>query len=139
MLTPYMNSVPAVIAKASAIYNPIIYAITHPKYRYKVQHNDVFCFWSFLHTLLCKTGLSNVTLQPPYPETLSSVQASYHRHCWKQASGHKHGRESRKHFLKQVFIFFPFFQTIMPYILQLEPLACLYDLESNSDCTLGSI
>ncbi|XP_030296773.1 melanopsin-A-like isoform X2 [Sparus aurata] len=33
MLTPYMNSVPAVIAKASAIHNPIIYAITHPKYR----------------------------------------------------------------------------------------------------------
>uniref|UniRef100_A0A8C7L7L9 Opsin 4a (melanopsin) n=1 Tax=Oncorhynchus kisutch TaxID=8019 RepID=A0A8C7L7L9_ONCKI len=32
-LTPYMNSVPAVIAKASAIHNPIIYAITHPKYR----------------------------------------------------------------------------------------------------------
>uniref|UniRef100_A0A3Q3IZK6 G-protein coupled receptors family 1 profile domain-containing protein n=1 Tax=Monopterus albus TaxID=43700 RepID=A0A3Q3IZK6_MONAL len=34
ILTPYMNSVPAVIAKASAIHNPIIYAITHPKYRY---------------------------------------------------------------------------------------------------------
>ncbi|XP_044154542.1 melanopsin [Bufo gargarizans] len=33
ILTPYMNSVPAVIAKASAIHNPIIYAITHPKYR----------------------------------------------------------------------------------------------------------
>ncbi|XP_024153026.2 melanopsin-A isoform X1 [Oryzias melastigma] len=33
MLTPYMNSIPAVIAKASAIHNPIIYAITHPKYR----------------------------------------------------------------------------------------------------------
>lgn len=33
VLTPYVNSVPAVIAKASAIYNPIIYAITHPKYR----------------------------------------------------------------------------------------------------------
>ncbi|XP_028983217.1 melanopsin-A isoform X2 [Betta splendens] len=33
MLTPYMNSVPAVIAKASAVHNPIIYAITHPKYR----------------------------------------------------------------------------------------------------------
>ncbi|XP_075698881.1 melanopsin [Rhinoderma darwinii] len=33
MLNPYMNSVPAVIAKASAIHNPIIYAITHPKYR----------------------------------------------------------------------------------------------------------
>uniref|UniRef100_H3CBM4 Rhodopsin n=1 Tax=Tetraodon nigroviridis TaxID=99883 RepID=H3CBM4_TETNG len=33
LLTPYMNSIPAVIAKASAIHNPIIYAITHPKYR----------------------------------------------------------------------------------------------------------
>ncbi|XP_047445925.1 melanopsin-like [Mugil cephalus] len=33
LLTPYMNSVPAVIAKASAIHNPIIYAIKHPKYR----------------------------------------------------------------------------------------------------------
>ncbi|KAL2102221.1 hypothetical protein ACEWY4_001389 [Coilia grayii] len=32
-LTPYIHSVPAVIAKASAIHNPIIYAITHPKYR----------------------------------------------------------------------------------------------------------
>ncbi|XP_007458415.1 PREDICTED: melanopsin isoform X2 [Lipotes vexillifer] len=39
VLTPYMNSVPAVIAKASAIYNPIIYAITHPKYRMAIaQH-----------------------------------------------------------------------------------------------------
>lgn len=33
LLTPYMSSVPAVIAKASAIHNPIIYAIIHPKYR----------------------------------------------------------------------------------------------------------
>lgn len=39
ILTPYMNSVPAVIAKASAIYNPIIYAITHPKYRWDL-HQD---------------------------------------------------------------------------------------------------
>ncbi|XP_009565794.2 melanopsin isoform X2 [Cuculus canorus] len=33
ILTPFMNSIPAVIAKASVIHNPIIYAITHPKYR----------------------------------------------------------------------------------------------------------
>uniref|UniRef100_A0A673XB63 Opsin 4 n=1 Tax=Salmo trutta TaxID=8032 RepID=A0A673XB63_SALTR len=39
MLTPYMNSVPAAIAKASAIHNPIIYAITHPKYRYTHHHH----------------------------------------------------------------------------------------------------
>ncbi|XP_045425001.1 melanopsin isoform X1 [Lemur catta] len=39
VLTPYMHSVPAVIAKASAIHNPIIYAITHPKYRVAIaQH-----------------------------------------------------------------------------------------------------
>ncbi|XP_051473145.1 melanopsin isoform X2 [Apus apus] len=33
VLTPFINSIPAVIAKASVIHNPIIYAITHPKYR----------------------------------------------------------------------------------------------------------
>lgn len=39
LLTPYMNSVPAVIAKASAIHNPIIYAITHPKYRAAISRH----------------------------------------------------------------------------------------------------
>ncbi|MBN3301107.1 OPN4A protein, partial [Amia calva] len=33
ILTPYSKTVPAVIAKASAIYNPFIYAIIHSKYR----------------------------------------------------------------------------------------------------------
>ncbi|KAM9456198.1 opsin 4xa [Clarias gariepinus] len=32
-LTPYSNAIPAIIAKASAIYNPFIYGITHSKYR----------------------------------------------------------------------------------------------------------
>ncbi|XP_068182693.1 melanopsin-A-like isoform X2 [Antennarius striatus] len=48
MLTPYMNSVPAVIAKASAIHNPIIYAITHPKYRLALAK-----YIPFLGVLLC--------------------------------------------------------------------------------------
>ncbi|XP_035028241.1 melanopsin-A isoform X1 [Hippoglossus stenolepis] len=48
MLTPYMNSVPAVIAKASAIHNPIIYAITHPKYRVALAK-----YIPFLGVLLC--------------------------------------------------------------------------------------
>ncbi|KAM7408236.1 hypothetical protein PAMA_002098 [Pampus argenteus] len=48
MLTPYMNSVPAVIAKASAIHNPIIYAITHPKYRIALAK-----YIPFLGVLLC--------------------------------------------------------------------------------------
>uniref|UniRef100_A0A8C9R3X1 Opsin 4 n=1 Tax=Scleropages formosus TaxID=113540 RepID=A0A8C9R3X1_SCLFO len=48
LLTPYMNSVPAVIAKASAIHNPIIYAITHPKYRSAIAK-----YIPFLGVLLC--------------------------------------------------------------------------------------
>nr|ANA75357.1 melanopsin 1 [Paralichthys dentatus] len=51
MLTPYMNSVPAVIAKASAIHNPIIYAITHPKYRSALSR-----YIPYLGVLLCITG-----------------------------------------------------------------------------------
>uniref|UniRef100_A0A8C1RFW0 Opsin 4xa n=1 Tax=Cyprinus carpio TaxID=7962 RepID=A0A8C1RFW0_CYPCA len=34
VLTPYSKAVPAVIAKASAIYNPFIYAIIRSKYRF---------------------------------------------------------------------------------------------------------
>ncbi|KAM4808652.1 melanopsin-B-like [Rhinophrynus dorsalis] len=41
-LTPYSKTVPAVIAKASAIYNPIIYGIIHPKYRETI-HRTVPC------------------------------------------------------------------------------------------------
>ncbi|KAM3831128.1 melanopsin [Vipera latastei] len=37
VLTPYSKSVPAVIAKASAIHNPIIYAIIHPSYRKTIR------------------------------------------------------------------------------------------------------
>ncbi|KAJ8401581.1 hypothetical protein AAFF_G00378980 [Aldrovandia affinis] len=33
ILSPYCKAVPAIIAKASAIYNPFIYAIIHTKYR----------------------------------------------------------------------------------------------------------
>ncbi|KAM3859865.1 melanopsin-A-like [Diretmus argenteus] len=51
MLTPYMNSVPAVIAKASAIHNPIIYAITHPKYRSAISR-----YIPCLGLLLCVPG-----------------------------------------------------------------------------------
>ncbi|KAK7163979.1 hypothetical protein R3I94_002640 [Phoxinus phoxinus] len=33
ILTPYSKTLPAVIAKSSAVYNPFIYAIVHTKYR----------------------------------------------------------------------------------------------------------
>ncbi|KAM3862866.1 LOW QUALITY PROTEIN: melanopsin-A [Diretmus argenteus] len=61
MLTPYMNSVPAIIAKASAIHNPIIYAITHPKYRVALAK-----YIPFLGVLLCV-----------HPRDLRSASSSY--------------------------------------------------------------
>ncbi|KAM9734840.1 opsin 4xa [Menidia menidia] len=39
VLNPYSKAVPAVIAKASAIYNPFIYAIIHAKYRDTLAEN----------------------------------------------------------------------------------------------------
>nr|XP_055026967.1 melanopsin-A isoform X1 [Misgurnus anguillicaudatus] len=72
MLTPYMNSVPAVIAKASAIHNPIIYAITHPKYRVAIA-KYIPCLRMLLcvpkrdlnsfHSSLISTRRSTVTSQ----------------------------------------------------------------------------
>ncbi|XP_017269119.1 opsin 4xb [Kryptolebias marmoratus] len=44
ILSPYSKSVPAVIAKASTIYNPIIYAMIHNKYRMTLA-DKVPCLW----------------------------------------------------------------------------------------------
>ncbi|XP_044033852.1 melanopsin-A-like isoform X2 [Siniperca chuatsi] len=73
-LTPYMNSVPAVIAKASAIYNPIIYAITHPKYRSALSK-----YIPFLRVLLCVTGrdrYSSSSFLSTHRSTLTSQSES---------------------------------------------------------------
>ncbi|XP_008298630.1 melanopsin-A-like [Stegastes partitus] len=70
LLTPYMNSVPAVIAKASAIHNPIIYAITHPKYRSAISK-----YIPYLGVLLCITGrdrFSSSSFQSTRRSTLTS-------------------------------------------------------------------
>ncbi|KAI8521517.1 Melanopsin [Branchiostoma belcheri] len=37
LVTPYLQSIPAMFAKSSAVYNPIVYAITHPKFRAAVK------------------------------------------------------------------------------------------------------
>ncbi|XP_042254065.1 melanopsin-A-like isoform X1 [Thunnus albacares] len=74
MLTPYMNSVPAVIAKASAIHNPIIYAITHPKYRSALSR-----YIPYLGVLLCVTGrdrFSSSSFQSTRRSTLTSQSES---------------------------------------------------------------
>ncbi|KAL7856752.1 hypothetical protein SRHO_G00156510 [Serrasalmus rhombeus] len=70
MLTPYMNSVPAVIAKASAIHNPIIYAITHPKYR------DRFTSSSFMSTRRSTITSQSSEIRHTSKTRLSSVSDS---------------------------------------------------------------
>uniref|UniRef100_A0A673ASS8 Opsin 4b n=1 Tax=Sphaeramia orbicularis TaxID=375764 RepID=A0A673ASS8_9TELE len=70
LLTPYMNSIPAVIAKASAIHNPIIYAITHPKYRSAISR-----YVPYLGVFLCVTGRDRFTsssFQSTHRSTLAS-------------------------------------------------------------------
>ena len=59
LLNPYSKTLPAVIAKASAVYNPFIYAIVHAKYRYLHPHLTslllsltwlVLILWASVHT-----------------------------------------------------------------------------------------
>ncbi|XP_069611933.1 melanopsin [Ranitomeya imitator] len=71
-LTPYMNSVPAVIAKASAIHNPIIYAITHPKYRMAIA-KYIPCLRSIL-----RVTRKDSKSYSSYPSTRRSTVTS---HC----------------------------------------------------------
>uniref|UniRef100_A0A8C0EGA5 G-protein coupled receptors family 1 profile domain-containing protein n=1 Tax=Bubo bubo TaxID=30461 RepID=A0A8C0EGA5_BUBBB len=72
-LTPYSKSVPAVIAKASAIYNPIIYAIIHPRYR-KTIHNAVPCL-RFLIRLSKNDLLRGSINESSFRTSLSSHQS----------------------------------------------------------------
>ncbi|KTG33249.1 hypothetical protein cypCar_00005169 [Cyprinus carpio] len=71
MLTPYMNSVPAVIAKASAIHNPIIYAITHPKYRLAIAK-----YIPCLRVLLCVPKRDLHSLHSSFMSTRRSTVTS---------------------------------------------------------------
>ncbi|XP_053548839.1 melanopsin [Bombina bombina] len=72
VLTPYMNSVPAVIAKASAIHNPIIYAITHPKYRMAIA-KYIPCLGSLL-----RVSRKDSRTYSSYPSSRRSTVTS---HC----------------------------------------------------------
>ncbi|XP_026858487.2 opsin 4b [Electrophorus electricus] len=76
MLTPYMNSVPAVIAKASAIHNPIIYAITHPKYR-----SALATFIPCLGALLCVPRGGRLLSTSFTSTRRSTINTSNDLHC----------------------------------------------------------
>ncbi|XP_066488250.1 melanopsin-like [Tiliqua scincoides] len=73
VLNPYSKSVPAVIAKASAIYNPIIYAIIHPRYRRTIR-SAVPCLRFLIR--ISKSDLSTTSMSE------SSFRTSMSRHSF---------------------------------------------------------
>ncbi|XP_036382749.1 melanopsin-B-like [Megalops cyprinoides] len=74
ILSPYCKSVPAVIAKASAIYNPFIYAIIHTKYRTTLVEK-VPCL-SCLSRSSRKDCLSGSNSESSFRESILSRQSS---------------------------------------------------------------
>ena len=43
-LNPYVSELPVIFAKTSAMYNPLVYAISHPKFRYAMEKQAPFLF-----------------------------------------------------------------------------------------------
>ncbi|XP_032080481.1 melanopsin isoform X1 [Thamnophis elegans] len=74
VLTPYSKSVPAVIAKASAIHNPIIYAIIHPSYR-KTIRRAIPClrFLIRISTSELSTSLANSSFRSSVSSRVSFI------------------------------------------------------------------
>ncbi|KAF7200399.1 melanopsin-A [Nothobranchius furzeri] len=77
ILSPYSKSVPAVIAKASTIYNPIIYAIIHDKYRMTLAEK-IPCLW-FLSPAPQKEGLSYSISESSFRDSILSRQSTASR------------------------------------------------------------
>ncbi|XP_029960576.1 melanopsin-A-like [Salarias fasciatus] len=77
ILSPYSKAVPAVIAKASAIYNPIIYAIIHNKYRMTLAEK-VPCL-SFLSPTPRKECISSSISESSLRDSVISRQSTASR------------------------------------------------------------
>ncbi|CAN9513162.1 unnamed protein product [Ophioblennius macclurei] len=77
ILSPYSKAVPAVIAKASAIYNPIIYAIIHNKYRMTLAEK-VPCLW-FLSPTPRKECISSSISESSLRDSVISRQSTASR------------------------------------------------------------
>ncbi|XP_076027101.1 melanopsin-A-like [Genypterus blacodes] len=76
VLSPYSKTVPAVIAKASTIYNPFIYAIIHTKYRMTLAEK-IPCL-RFLSSAPRKDGTSSVS-ESSFRDSLISRQSTISR------------------------------------------------------------
>ncbi|XP_026199420.1 opsin 4xb [Anabas testudineus] len=77
ILSPYSKAVPAIIAKASTIYNPFIYAIIHNKYRMTLA--DKFPCLSFLSPTPRKDCTSSSISESSYRDSVMSRQSTASR------------------------------------------------------------
>ncbi|XP_061789480.1 opsin 4xb isoform X1 [Nerophis lumbriciformis] len=77
ILSPYSKAVPAIIAKASAIYNPFIYAIIHNKYRMTLAEKFP-CLW-FLSPVPRKDCASSSISESSFRDSIISRQSTASR------------------------------------------------------------
>ncbi|XP_019956652.1 opsin 4xb isoform X1 [Paralichthys olivaceus] len=77
ILSPYSKAVPAIIAKASTIYNPFIYAIIHNKYRMTLAEKFP-CLW-FLSPTPRKDCASSSISELSYRDSIISRQSTASR------------------------------------------------------------
>ncbi|XP_061527804.1 melanopsin-A-like isoform X1 [Phycodurus eques] len=85
ILSPYSKAVPAIIAKASTIYNPFIYAIIHNKYRMTLA--EMFpCLW-FLSPTPRKECISSSSIsESSFRDSIISRQSTASRKHFISAS-----------------------------------------------------
>ncbi|XP_077376639.1 melanopsin-A-like isoform X2 [Festucalex cinctus] len=78
ILSPYSKAVPAIIAKASTIYNPFIYAIIHNKYRMTLAEKFP-CLW-FLSPARRKECISSASIsESSFRDSIISRQSTASR------------------------------------------------------------
>ncbi|XP_054467757.1 opsin 4xb [Anoplopoma fimbria] len=77
ILSPYSKAVPAIIAKASAIYNPFIYAIIHNKYRMTLA--EKFTCLRFLSPTPRKECISSSISESSFRDSIISRQSTASR------------------------------------------------------------
>ncbi|XP_071369494.1 melanopsin-A-like [Centroberyx affinis] len=77
ILSPYSKAVPAVIAKASTIYNPFIYAIIHNKYRMTLA--EKFPCLRFLSPTPRKECISSSISESSFRDSIISRQSTASR------------------------------------------------------------
>ncbi|XP_040011502.1 opsin 4xb [Xiphias gladius] len=77
ILSPYSKAVPAIIAKASTIYNPFIYAIIHNKYRMTLAEKFP-CLW-FLSPTPRKECISSSISESSFRDSIISRQSTASR------------------------------------------------------------